>query len=68
MDKRKKKYKTKENQIKITKRKATKNYKTENKEKITKHFKTKKIYLLSRFFYIRLWVKMKNDYGCRFSV
>jgi hypothetical protein len=42
MDKRKKIYKTKENQIKTTKRKATKNYKTKNKEKITKHLKTKK--------------------------
>jgi hypothetical protein len=37
MDKRKKIYKTKENQIKIKKRKAIKNYKTKNKEKITKH-------------------------------
>ncbi len=51
MDKRKKKYKTKENQIKITKPKAIKNYKTEHKEKITKHLKTKKNYLLSRFFF-----------------
>jgi hypothetical protein len=36
MDKRKKNKKN-ENQIKITKPKATKNYKTLNKEKTTKH-------------------------------
>ena len=48
-------------QIKTIKQKIKR--KLQKIKKRTKNF----IYFLD-LCYIRLWVKMKNDYGCRFSV